>query len=90
MCTEQYAAPEIILGHNGDYNEKCDVYSAGYILYEMLTSEKIIEKENKQKLKIFKFLEEKKKRGGWVIDHPAIIDKKHWIVLLNKMLEFEP
>lgn len=36
-CTPLFAAPEVF--NMETYNHKCDVWSAGLILYEMLTGE---------------------------------------------------
>lgn len=41
-CTPLYSAPEVFLleeysKNQEKYNKKCDVFSTGYILYEMLT-----------------------------------------------------
>ena len=35
---------------------------------------------------MYEFLKKKREQGGWRIDHPALVNKKHWIKLLNSML----
>lgn len=56
VCTPLYAAPEVL---NLDaYNEKCDVWSAGLILYEMLTGKEMfqhIKKKNDLLKEVAKF-----------------------------------
>lgn len=90
--TPLYAAPEIIIWADGKYNEKCDVYSAGSILYEMLTSERLLSWESSkiENMDIRNLLMLKKNEGGWKIDHPAIRDKPKWMQLLAGMLHFDP
>jgi len=46
--TLYYMAPEVILGH---YNEKCDVWSCGVILYIMLSGNPPFYSKNEEKLK---------------------------------------
>lgn len=38
MGTPLYAGPEIYINFTEDYNFTCDVWSAGLILHEMLTT----------------------------------------------------
>lgn len=45
-CTPIYSAPEVYLMEDynkidGKYSENCDVFSAGYIFYELLTGEEL-------------------------------------------------
>lgn len=40
-CTPLYAAPEVI--NLQSYDERCDVWSAGLILYEMLTGKEMFQ-----------------------------------------------
>ncbi len=56
VCTPLYAAPEVIV--LDPYNIKCDVWSAGMILYEMLTGKEMFEhvkKKNELLKEIAKF-----------------------------------
>ena len=57
------------------------MFSAGYILFEMLTGERI-NKDIKNQLVFFK-----NKNKGYVIDHPALIEK--WKCLIEQMLQFD-
>ena len=41
-CTPIYGAPEVCK-RAGKYDEKCDVWSVGLILYEMLTGKKVFD-----------------------------------------------
>ena len=62
------------------------MFSAGHILYELLTGEKLtlgIETESE----LISFLRRNKERG-FNIEHPALTPR--WIVLLRKMLHFDP
>ena len=68
-----------------------DVYSAGYVLYEMLTSEQLVEREmarsgDKDMVLVLKRVEQ----HGWVFDHPAIVDNYFWKKLLENMLKIKP
>jgi hypothetical protein len=63
------------------------VFSAGYILYEMLTSEQL-NKGVKTALDLHRFLMNNKKKGGFEIDHPALTPR--WVDLLKAMLSFDP
>jgi serine/threonine protein kinase len=68
-CTPIYSAPEVyiqdIYERNDEaYDEKCDVFSAGYILYEMLTSEQL-NKGVKTAIELNRFLMNNKKKGGF-------------------------
>ena len=40
--TPLYAAPEVFDLHEGIYDQKCDVWSTGAILYELLTSQSLL------------------------------------------------
>jgi serine/threonine protein kinase len=76
-----YSAPEVYIQeiyerNEGDYNEKCDVFSAGYILYEMLTSE-ALNKGVKTAADLHKFLMNNKKKGGFEINDQALTAR--WI-----------
>lgn len=88
MGTDEYKAPEILDEGNQLYGMKVDVYSAGYILYEMLTSENLIEAEKKKREQndMQPLLRTVEKDGGWQFDHPAIAGKYFWLNLLGKML----
>ena len=53
-CTPIYGAP-VVMDKSGKYNERCDVWSAGLILYEMLTGKKYFDE------KVIKTMENLKK-----------------------------
>ena len=91
-CTPAYSAPEVYLNDEwdaleGKYTEKCDVFSAGYILYEMLTSEQL-NKAVSTHDGLKKFLKICKVRGGFELDHPSLTGR--WRDLLTLMLSFRP
>ena len=90
-CTPVYSAPEVyneeIYNDNQEgYDETCDVFSSGYILYEMLTGEQLTKglKTAKQLNEFLKRLQ----KTGFTFNHPALSEP--WINLLQRMLEFNP
>ena len=52
-CTPIYAAPEVL--YMNAYNQKCDVWNAGLILFEMLTGQSLFAKI-KTKMQLFREL----------------------------------
>ena len=42
-CTPLYSPPEFFIEHTVNYDQKCDVWSAGIILYEMFTKNHVAE-----------------------------------------------
>ena len=91
-CTPAYSAPEVYLNDeyeamDGKYTEKCDVFSAGYILYEMLTSEQLNKAVSTHE-GLRKMLKISKLKGGFSLEHPALTPR--WVDLLKRMLSFHP
>jgi len=83
-CTPLFAAPEVF--NLEAYDQKCDVWSAGLILYELLTgSEMFKHVKNKKQLQeeLNKF-----KKGGRKVDYPKELHP-NWSVLTEKMLIFD-
>lgn len=67
-CTPIYSAPEVYLLEmyneiDGKYKNNCDVFSAGYILYEMLTGEQLTAGITTVP-ELRNFLNENKRKGG--------------------------
>lgn len=70
-CTPLYAAPEVI--NLRPYNERCDVWSAGLILYEMLTGHEFFEKVKTKKQLLNEI--EKFNTGEAKLNYPSSLHK---------------
>ena len=57
MCTPLYAPPEFLIHNEKVYDERCDVWSLGLILYEMLMGKHLFEVTTKEEL--FKLIKQK-------------------------------
>jgi serine/threonine protein kinase len=89
-CTPIYSAPEVYVlseyvSHGRKYNQTCDVFSTGYILYEMLTKEHLIQGVTTEE-ELRNVLLKAKAKGGFEFNHPAITAP--WKSLLKRMLDF--
>ena len=84
-CTPLYAAPEVM--NMEPYDEKCDVWSAGLILYEMLTGKEYF-RHVKTRAQL---IEELKKFKGQTqyVKYPKELHKQ-WEVITGMMLVYNP
>lgn len=70
QCTLKYAAPEIFLEESNCYNEKCDVFSAGYILYELLSCGSLLQGINTAP-QLISMMKETRAKGGFKIQYSS-------------------
>lgn len=91
--TRGYIAPEVLKSSETNkivYNEKCDIFSAGVIFYQMLTEGKLPfdQEDYKEEIEEFKKLAE-----DYTFEHEECIISNYGeeaLLLLNQMLAFEP
>lgn len=90
MVTLWYRSPEILI--NGDkYDEKCDVWSVGCVVYKMITGMHLFTGDNEDE--IITKISNKTDSDSKVIlnlDKYDLIDKSNLIDLINKMLIIKP
>lgn len=82
--TPLYRAPEVL---RGSYDEKCDVWSVGLILYNMLTGEELFKHINRK----IELIEEYKKfeNNTFNLQLPPQLHPE-WIKILKTMLVYSP